>query len=550
MTASRSTPARRGLRGPSSVMGQWHRLIGEYPTVRAVTRVLVLLAAFIVVDHLVMRMGKLSEASYAQPVLAIELIRHTSWVLWLGILASIVTLATAGNLAAPWRSFSGGRGLRVFVVAVAFILVWPFASAGYNYYLGQGHIIDRLLLIAMLVALWWRALFVLPLLCMLAVMLWQLVVPQLGGSVLAHKLFVFDVLCLFAATVIVQGLTKTHWCKEFVFLCCCLVAGAYVTAAFAKIGLGWWGHAQLYLMPISAYGHGWLAFLTPEQVGQIAQWLKPWDVFMQTLVLVVEAGCLVFLWRRAVSMSLLIALAVFHFGVFALYGFLFWTWIALDMALLALLWVRNDVLGELQIGITGFLLSVVLIGTSFYWSKPPWLAWFDTGLSYNYRLEAVTASGARYPLHPDYFAPYSDAFTMTSFSYLSQQHRILTGPYGVTKNRNVAERIAAASSAQEVLALEEELGRDLFDRARAKRFAEFVSRFVATRHALSLPPFDLTWLAPPNQFISQRIGVSDTEDVRIEAIVVNEVTTWFDGHRPQEIRTTEVAHVLPTFESE
>jgi hypothetical protein len=46
-------------------------------------------------------------------------------------------------------------------------------------------------------------------------------------------------------------------------------------------------------------------------------------------------------------------------------------------------------------------------------------------------------------------------------------------------------------------------------------------------------------------FLSHRDGVVDTGSERVKEVVVHEVTTWFDGERPREIRVLEVARIVP-----
>ena len=117
-----------------------------------------------------------------------------------------------------------------------------------------------------------------------------------------------------------------------------------------------------------------------------------------------------------------------YLGVFALYGFLFWTWILLDAALLVIL-VRDWRPRRMEIYSRGHvMLSILLIGFASLWANPPHLGWFDTRLSYVYRLEAIGESGKRYALPPRFFAPYADLFTMASFGYLTESHGVLVGP--------------------------------------------------------------------------------------------------------------------------
>lgn len=516
--------------------------MAQRPGLQACMRVLVLLAAFIAIDRLILRLGALPQAAHFEPVLALEMLRGIGWPLGLMASLGLGLVARFGALGAGWAAF-GGRPVRGFVVFLAALLTWFVVTRSHNFHFDQSYWVDKGLAGLLLALLWRRPAWILPLSLLLALLILQQAAPALGASILAHKLQLLHVLHLFAATVLLHALTGRTRAADFVFLCCCMVAGSYFTAALAKIDLQWWRYDQIHLLPVAAYAHGWLDFLGADGVGALARALQPVEPVMRWAVLAVETGCLFFLLHRRIAATLLVAVLVFHCGVLALYGFFFWTWMLLDIALLVLL-LRGGAALQLPAGDRALRgLSLLLIATALLWSRPPWLGWLDTGLTYTYRFEAVDASGHRYALRPDYFAPYEDVFTMAPFSYSSRGHPALTSSYGVTKDADIARALGRARSADEVFAIEQHLGRSSYIEANAERLRDFVSRHAATRNRYIRRPADLAVLGPPAQFISHRAGAPDKEAEPISEIVVVEVTLWFDGRQPAEIRRLEVARI-------
>ena len=118
-------------------------------------------------------------------------------------------------------------------------MAWHFSTYGYNYYLDQGHYLDRALLLVLAALVWWRPLFIYPFLLLAFALMWQLAEPGLGGSIFAHKLQVLHVLNLFAAFFVVHSVSGSGRTDVFLLLCCCLVATAYWVAALAKLDLNW-----------------------------------------------------------------------------------------------------------------------------------------------------------------------------------------------------------------------------------------------------------------------------------------------------------------------
>lgn len=209
-------------------------------------------------------------------------------------------------------------------------------------------------------------------------------------------------------------------------------------------------------MPLAAYAHGWRVSFQPSEIVNLARMISWFDFPMMGFVFLTESAFLFILWRRSLAVVLLSAIMMFHLGVFFLYGYLFWTWILLNAALVILL-ARDrhkiSIFGRPQLAI-----SVVLIAFSSWWAHPSHLGWYDTRMTYTYRYEATGESGARYTIAPRFFEPYGDVFTMSNFGYLPTDHGMLVYPYGITTNRERAERTLQARTREEIFFLESEIG--------------------------------------------------------------------------------------------
>lgn len=504
-----------------------------------VAAVMIVYLAF---DRIVDLAARLAPQQYFAPVLTLEMLVRIGAVPAIAAAAMTGLLIRYGALTSRWDALEHGSALRGFTVLLAALMAWPLATMGYNHYFDQAHAIDRVLLVGLLPLIWWRPAFLLAFAPVAFVVLGQLIEPALGGTVLAHKLQVLRALNLIAACVLVHAMTGLRATTPLVFLLCCYVAGAYWLPAVAKLELGWIGTDELYHMPLVAYAHGWLAFLSPERVVELARALVPFDFLMRIAVIVAEAGCIVILLRRGITLALLVAVILFHLGVFALYGFLFWPWIALDAALVVLLLPRQrwqDIHRPVAVA-----LSIALILTAGWWARPPRLGWYDTPLAYVYRVDAQLASGERVPLHPQFFAPYEDTFTMTSFGYSHDIHAVLVGPYGVTLDRVLLNDLTSARTADDIFALERQRsGR--YDPTRAEQLFEFLTRYARNRNRNGDSLSALYALHPPRQFISHAPGKRFLDGAQIEALILTEVTTFYDGDVLRAIREVEIKR-LPT----
>lgn len=513
------------------------------PSVFFVIQIATLLLAYLLVNAFVRGASGLGMADYSQPVIAVQVLDNIGLLRLLLIAIVAVALFRFGGLWSAWYQFENSNALRAFVIFLCALMAWPLVTAGYNYFFGQGYVEDRIILLVLLLLTWWRPVFILPFVILCFAMLGQLTAPALGGTVTAHKIQVLNVISLFFAAFFLHSVTGDRRTGPFIFLTCAMVAAAYWLPAVAKFKLDWLAHDQLFRMPLAAYAHGWLGHWSPQEIVAFAQKLQPLDLPLRVLTLALEAAFLVFLLRRGLSLALLIGAIVFHVGVFALYGFLFWPWMALDLALFWFLLRHVDRQDNDIYGILPFLVSLPLIGFGDLWAKPPKLGWYDTPLTYTYRIDVLTADGERERLHPRAFAPYEDVFTMASFGYLSGDHPVLVGAYGVTMDGSVREGLDAARSAQDVFALEQETDRVTYRESRTRRFEHFLRTYIDNYNKASEHDWPWYWFHPPLQFWSQAPGATSLGSQRVVAGSVTEVTTFYDGTQLLQIREQEVARV-------
>ncbi len=534
MNAEMGLIQRLGLSFPSAV----RELFDRWPAMVQLSNTALVLVVFIVFEFVILRASRLPAEAYFEPILTVALVEHFGWLLSIGTSLFVVVLSRYGTLLRPWETIERRAALRVFVVFLAFVIAWPLTTYGYNYYFDQAHSFDRIALVVLVFLLWWRPLFIYPFVLLAFVLLWQIAEPPLGGSVLAHKLQVLHVLNLFASYLAVRCIFGDVKSGVFIFLACCLVATAYWLPAFGKFQIDWLQHSRLDLVIPAAYAHGWMASLDAETVIAFADTVQPLKVLLALFAIGIETLFLLFLIFRRASLGLLLAAIVFHVGVFAIYGFFFWTWILVDAALFVLLFHVAD--GDRWIYSRPQLaFSIVLIASGAYWAHPPQLAWHDTRLTYTIRIDAIDAEGNSWPLRPEFFGPYDDVMTMSTFPYLIKDHARLVGSYGVTPNARLADAINTLTSGAELLELEALDTTRQFNEERANMFYEFVLLYVSNRLRSGERLTASQVVAAPPQFWGFRgEKTAEIEDIRF--IAISEITTFFDGQSITAVREREL----------
>jgi hypothetical protein len=438
-----------------------------------------------------------------------------------------------------WDQLEDGRALRWLVVAVTAVPAWALSCYARNLYLDQWHLPDRLLIVALWVAIAWRPLFVFPFALAAAGMAGQFVIP-LGFISWTEMGVLLRFPVLVGAFWIVRAITGRRQSDVFIFAWVCVVAATYWTSGLGKLRVGWLTHPHVHLLLLGAYANGWLAFLEPRVVERAARVVASlaWPFMLFTLI--VECGALVLLWRRWSLIAFFVLATAFHLGAFAMTGIFFWKWIVVD-AMLVIYLLRGRRLTLLPIFTPGlFALSVAATLASPLWAPSENLTWFDTPLTYSLELEGVDARGGAHALPAGFFRPYGDAIVLGPAG-ATPPHPSLTRGMGVTMDRALAASLERARSADEVFALETARGTVRgtvrVDSAASAAFDDFVRTYAANaRCASERDPPILRVVGVPRHLWTFPLDAALPCGVRLERVRVFERTTFFDGTRLRLIR--------------
>ncbi len=511
----------------------------------AILRTGLLLAVFLGIRFGLARWFQLPEAAYHQPLLLAAIAGKIGGPELLLLLAVIVGLWRFGDvrkLGDGWNALESGSVLRSGISTATGLLAWMFATYAFNYYYGHSHLAARLLLVTLAGAVMWRPVFILPFLAVLTAVVGQFNYPLGVGYARPIATLLQNMLVAFAAFFLVRCFRSRVRGVDLVFLMCCIVAANFWWPGFGKLRLNWLTHGHVYLFLFGGYAHGWLAFLSPETIVKMATALSVLDWPVRIATLLLEWGALFILWRQAAAKGLLIGWMLFHLGIFAISGFFFWPWIIIEAVLLFMLFRGEPALRAALFRPAYFALSVVLIALGRPLFQPPGLAWYDTPLCYTYRFDALGISGQRYELPPSFFAPYRDIFTFGKFADLTPEPQLVSS-YGATSNRRIAEALAAATTPEAVLALEQSKSGHAIDPHKAAAMDRFIQAFVKHKTGETVPdPWWRFFSAPPVFWTFPR-GNPYRGQERIQKVELFQVTTFFDRKQFREIRKRKIRDI-------
>jgi hypothetical protein len=509
---------------------------------RLVVSTAFLLAVFLVLDRLVVRACTLTDSAPASDSILAACVAGRWPALIPGLAVYSVLLLAVPRLRQGWSQFEGGASLRWFVGALVVVLAWAGAGYAYNAWYDRFHGFDRVAIVLLAALVFWRPGFVLPFVVALWPVLWQFQAPQLGFQVLVADFRpLVNVLTLFTAAMLVQGLWGRRRMHGFLFGTLCIVAANFWVPGYAKLHLGWFTFGHLYLLLPNAYTHGWLAFLQPHAIESLTRALAWADWPMRIGTLSVECGAIAMFASPRVARALLLGFTLMLGLVFLTIGYFFLKWIVLQLAILWLLFRRSHT-GDLSWRRELFTrhrlaISLVVIANAGRLFSPAALAWFDTPLTSTIRYEGVGRSGAVYDLPPRFFAPYESQVAMALFTGGLTRVPILAGAYGVSGNRKVAEALFAAPDPAGVMRLEDAArhrdGQKVLDASFEAEFDDFVRRTAEVSNRRLFEGMSagriLDLLHPPPFFWTFERGRPYRHEEPLGLVRIYLVSSLFDG---------------------
>ena len=297
-------------------------------------------------------------------------------------------------------------------------------------------------------------------------------------------------------------------------------------------------------MHVGAFAHGWLGWLSAEKIGSMAQWMAKADYPLRIGTLVLELGALLFFARAATAKTLLMLWTILLGAFFACFGYFFWKWILVQLTLLWLLkqWEEDASRQSRLFHWKAFLCSLPIIGGASITFQSAGLAWFDTPLAHGFHYEAIGESGDRYTIPTRLLAPYHEEFTMAHFGYLSTS-KTLVSPYGATINREIANRLTEAQSAEEAVEIVEELGHDGFSSELKSNLVTLLKKWLQQQNVQAANGTGFEWRRPLPFLWSFREPEVYQHQEPLVRLYISRKTQFFDGEEIHELVDSPLAEI-------
>ena len=459
------------------------------------------------------------------------------------------------SLAVPlwrWRALRwsalGGGVLRLYAAALGLLLVWLSSLYGYNYYYDQAHLADRALLWLLWGLLLWHPAGLGPLVWWAQLMQGQFQYP-LGAYSLTDLRPIYEQLMLlqiFLAAQVTLAWMRPRWpvlsrwlpvLPPFWALALCLQAANYLGPGWGKLRLGWLWEDQLANFWLAAYSYGWLTSLGTERALALAAWLTRFNQPLLLLTLILELGVVFILWRRRLTLLLLLGMVGLHLAIVALSGIFFWKWILLDLLLFGVVWrqkpAEQAALYDRPVVLAAFLL---MLGSNLYF-RPTSLYWYDTPLTQRFNVEVVTTTGDVYSLERNFLRPYQIIFAKEGFHVLNPEP-FLVGTYGATSELAVQRALQAAERPEDLAAIGAQYGLRAANPVGQRQVDGFLRAYFQSYNQQRR---FAGWLGPDHIQVERPAGAYDGQ-APVARVQIRYLQSWYDG---QQLWTVgdEIIHV-------
>ena len=511
---------------------------------------------------------------------------YEEWSIFAGSMRSPVFLLffllfTAASFAHPgrlqWKTY--GRIAQVITFTAVGIMAWSYSTHGYNLYVDQAHVPDRLLVLALALGVALHPGFIAPYSCVLLLSMSQFLYP-IDSYSLTDKQMPLNAIILFAAfhlTCVLKVsidrmaarlrskrrssddqslrrkaylLSRPRWlmCRLngglFLFVLLCMIGACYFVPAMSKIQISPSGIEWLTNNDLSRHVAGSTLrenhfFFSRGGSDAAASLAGEYGGLLAFGTLALEFSAILLLLNRRVSSALLFLFALLHVGICGLSGIFFWKWVILDGVLAILVLTRG---ARAIYTKRGFLLSVVLMLTASMHFRPIKLAWFDTALLGSYRVTILTEGGQELDLVKTSARPFEMLFVFERFDFINTEK--MHEGMNVTVHYDIAKRIngAGAEGAMDILERE---GVVEFDEEAAKVFDEFIVRYFQNwnrRQDHGIPPFDA--VPPPNHILSGPSKNIFRWDQRVTQVDFHFRTAYFDGETTHSLKEVPIRRVV------
>ena len=452
-----------------------------------------LLTAFSFIEPLYYRCSTLPDHIYFGSVVAASALRTTY-----GLVAmALGVCALWGTWRLGWREEFEEHGIaytfRWIVCSSCVCLAWAFSTHSYNFVYGEYHLVDRLLLITLSIAVCFRPAF-LPLFAIgISIAIGQFDDPLSYSW--TDKMPVVQTIYLGAFFQIVRAFDRRIDTSAISFATLTLWSAFYFATGLAKLRLNWlMANPAGNIVCGAAVQNGWLSMLEWQQITNIATMATRFGFPLKIVVVATELGAAMLLFNRRMTVAIFSSAILMHVGIFAISGICFWKWALIDLVwIFTLVRFAPESMFGLRAGLMGLLGAFVFISCS---SRDVWLGWLDSPVAYRFEICGFDHENNQYTILPENLAPYDLPFAQGRLYFLTDTPQVVDCLGAVTTDASLANTERYCNGTISLDKLRELEGTNREDNWAESKLEIFLKQYIEAHNDGKTSP--RKWFSPPH----------------------------------------------------
>jgi len=246
--------------------------------------------------------------------------------------------------------------------------------------------------------------------------------------------------------------------------------------------LKWIVEDDLSILISNTLKRGWLGFYCDNEFYTgIILFVKSYGPILSFISMVIQASALLIFKRRFFNL-IIIGFISFNVIVFLLSGIFFWKWILANICLIFLIKKLNkEILIESIWQKKYFVLGLIFIPLSWFYSYSVKLGWYQLNASRYYHLEVVSDDNKEYSVTLHKLAPYDLFFTSSRWNLFDDKEL-----FNSTQSYDIFQKGLKVTDFEKMKEFNKLHGKNLYKQERAEKILEFIKLYFQSYNEAKL----------------------------------------------------------------
>ncbi len=415
-----------------------------------------------------------------------------------------------------WTNIDSNNILKTYACILCFTVGFTFSTYSFNFYFNKSHIVDRIILITVSFLVYYHPIFILPTIFMSFLLIGQFFIPIYNSW--TDKKLIFELCIIIIPFLILNGFGIKISIHAFFIVTISVIAYIYFITGKGKLQMNWHRYNKISNLIYATYHqNNWLISLNKDKIDSLIKIINKFNPLFTYGTLLIELSIILILINPILTLSILIALIIFHFFIFLLSGIFFWKNIIILTTICLLISFFPPYFWNDLFGITPLILSLFFIYILFRINhKTPLLYWWDSPMSVKFTFEIETEDGSIFEIDSSKMTPYDINFAQGRFYNFLTTKKVV-GTFGLVRDKKDLDFLNNIQKNELEKFISKRLKVDVIDDEKFHSFISFLKKYcLYINKGRRFKVLDI--IKAPNHIWSNQKGAKYRGDKKIEKL--------------------------------